>query len=141
MEKNVPFTDDDLFSLNMIGSKDDPKINAVILRLRRNVSVGAPIDLTLGGAEGDGLIGDDKMRAHGDAKNGPNLAVLYPTFGKGEPSAIGLTKARVTVVALPKQDGEPLAAHLELSFDDGQILDATYMGKLESEAGPCGGDG
>jgi hypothetical protein len=43
----------------------------------------------------------------------------------------------VTVTALPTADGQPLAAELHISFDDGRVLDQTYSAPVQTTYVQC----
>jgi hypothetical protein len=67
------------------------------------------------------------------------VTVFHPGVANGTPAKSPLAKARVTVLAVATKDGEPLAARVELDFADGDVLDATHMGRLVSYESACGG--
>jgi hypothetical protein len=141
-EKDAPFTDDDVFTLQPVAGTPDKtaRISSIAISFQRNVTVGSPVELTIGGPVRGGTFGDGKMQAHAtDDRIGPDVLVLHGGFADGTPPASPLAKATVTVLAVATKDGDPLAARVALRFADGEVLDATYVGSLKSYEGACGG--
>lgn len=139
-EKNAPFTDDDLFTIQAVRAPaDNDRIQSIAITFSRKASVGAPVALMIGGPVRGVLIGDGMLQARAtDDRIGPDVTVFHPGFTTDAPPVSTLAKASVTVLAVGTMDGELLAARVVLQFVDGAVLDASYAAPLTSFAGSCG---
>jgi hypothetical protein len=122
---NPPFSDEDLFSLDVLGEN-----TAISFTCSRNVTVGVPIVLTVAA-----LASTAQQSA-----SSPADSALHVTFEGGYESEVDpnpLDAATVTVLAFPAMDGDPLTVRFQLHFTDNRKLDETFSGPLSTVFGGC----
>lgn len=131
-EKSAPFSDNDLFTLQLVGSfsTGPARFTSVAVSFNRRADDGEP-------RSGD-VKGLDSSGHQGAELDGVQLSLLSD-YDNPVQSAGVVLHATFTALAFPKQDGETLSARIQLGFADGTTFDATVTGKLKSFDGPCGG--
>jgi hypothetical protein len=124
---NPPFTDQDHFSLDVLGEN-----TAISFTCSRNVTVGVPIVLTLAAPS---IASSAQQTA-----SSPADSTLQVTFDGGYESEVDpnpLDAATVTVLAFPAKDGDPLTVRFQFHFTDNRKLDETFSGPLYTGFSGC----
>ena len=134
---NPPYTDADLFSLDIVGAKTKAPYTLLSFSLLRTVTVGSPYTLSPMPVSGTpGSLSDEGTQS-ADSSDG----ALQVSFSWGaelaEIDPNPLTAVTVTVEAFPAKDGQPLTVHCILSFSDAQTLDMTFSAPMP----PAGSSG
>jgi hypothetical protein len=134
---NVPFSDDDLFSLQPVEQASPQTVRSIAITFKRTVTKNAALDLALGGPVRGATFENADQAQSPDEKTGVGLIVSLKDGSPAKP----LSAAKVTVTDVPTKDGEPMSAHVTLEFTDGDVLDQTFTGKLSSYEGSCASGG
>jgi hypothetical protein len=129
-EKNAPFTDDDIFSLQPIDGDAPYGVKSIAVSFHRTVVKGVALDLTLGAPVRGATFSGAEHASSPDEDTGVGLVVF------GNPNS-SLSKATVTMTDVPAKDGDATSAHVILEFADGDVLDESFTGSLESYEGAC----
>lgn len=122
---NPPFTDQDRFSLDVLGEN-----TAISFTCSRNLTVGVPIVLTLAA----------QAPSAQQSASSPADSALQVTFDGGYESEVDpnpLDAATVTVLAFPAKDGDPLTVRFQFHFTDNRKLDETFSGPLYTGFSGC----
>ncbi|MGH7282062.1 MAG: hypothetical protein ACRELY_11100 [Polyangiaceae bacterium] len=144
-----PFSPKDPFDLVLYGEPESqpmpwPTIQIVVYA---NAPVGSPESLTLvpwkpGAAvtqgENDVNVEDGYLN---DASGNPLLAFdLARGMTASKPDANAFDQATMTVLAIPKKEGDSLEVRVQLHFTDGATLDQTFVSPLlDEQETPCAG--
>ena len=139
---NPPFTDQDVFSLDVIGVKTPtPPYGAIFFSCSRNVKVGEPIALSLGAYQTNPPSGPGEASWAQQAMSSPTDSALRVAFDWGsnrnEVDPNPLDAATVTVLAFPAKDGDPLTVRFQFHFTDNRKLDETFSGPLYTGFSGC----
>ncbi len=137
-----PYAPTDGFSLLLRGPGDTvPYPTMSFLLEAATVPEGTPISLVLDPWQPlngptvetppgvDGGTGSTIIHGNGQGAHSEDRQVLFSMdrgFHQNWPDAARYDSATLTVVHIPKQDGERLAFHILLHFEDGHTLDETY---------------
>jgi hypothetical protein len=139
---NPPFQSGDLYSLDVIGSKNGSPYDSLTVSVTSPVLTGRALALTVVPYQPDGgcaLAEDPGISCYG----GQSAASGTTTFSYGQgwdPSAIdtgAFDSATITIAAMPTQDGQPLTVRIQLHFVDGRVLDETFSAPLSTEFSGC----
>jgi hypothetical protein len=133
---NPPFTDQDLFSIDVRGPQTPPPPwSGLSVNFYRKVAVGRPLDLSLtpfanpqSTASGDPTGATQSGTAPADA----NLD-QFDFFWGSKANTVDsnpLDSATVTVLAFPEKNEDPLTVRVQLRFTDGKTLDESFSGPL-----------
>jgi hypothetical protein len=144
-----PFTPQDPFSLVLYGepaSQPEPW-PTVRITVYASAAVGTPQALTLvpwkpGPALAPGDNDVDTEDAYGDGSEANPLLGFSLARGltPALPDANPYDQATMTVLAIPKKEGDVLKVRVQLHFTDGATLDQTFASPPLDEADtPCGG--
>jgi hypothetical protein len=139
---NPPYTDQDIFSLDIAG-KDTPTppLGAIFLDCSRNVKVGEPIVLTVGAYQMNPPSGPGEAPSAQQSATLPSDSSLSVGFEWGSnPDEVDrhpLDAATVTVLAFPAKDGDPLTVRFQFHFTDNRKLDETFSGPLYTGFSGC----
>ena len=129
-----PFTSGDEFQLTLVGPGQQDPLSTIQIVVYATAAVQVPQALTLvawkpGTPPGPGdndvneetAYGDD---AHGNSQLGFSLARGMTT---NLPDPNPYDQATLTVLAIPKKEGDPLEVRVQLRFTDGATLDQTFL--------------
>jgi hypothetical protein len=137
-----PFTDDDLFSLFVVGENTPtPPYGGIFFESSRKVMVGEPIVLSLTAYQTNPPTGPGEASPAQQSASVPAGSALQFTFewgsNRNEVDPNPLDAATVTVLALPAKDGDPLTVRFQLHFTDNRKLDETFSGPLSTAYSSC----
>ena len=143
------FTPQDPFSLVLYGAPESqpepwPTIQITVYA---SAAVGSPQALTLvpwkpGPAVAPGDNDVDTEDAYGEESDGNPLLGFSLARGltPALPDAAAYDQATMTVLAIPKKEGDVLQVRVQLHFTDGATLDQTFTSPVLAETDtPCGG--
>lgn len=141
-----PFSSNDVFQLLLEGPGPDPAPTVQIV-VYATAPMHVPQALTLvpwkpGPAPGPGDNDVNVEAAYSDDSQGNSQ--LGFTLARGLtpnlPDPTPYDKATMTVLAVPKQEGDTLEVRVQLVFTDGATLDQTFVSPpLDETDTPCGG--
>jgi hypothetical protein len=125
---NPAYTASDTFALELTGDRTVAVPTTLTVDVTATVAVNqaVPLNVTATGNAATGTSDDGTIQFSFSA--GSDAAAL---------DATPLDSVMVTVTALPDADGQPLAAELHLTFQDGRALDQTYMAPVQSAFVQC----
>ncbi|HEY1697193.1 MAG TPA: hypothetical protein VGG39_33765 [Polyangiaceae bacterium] len=144
-----PFTPQDPFDLVLYGEPQSqpmpwPTMDIVVYA---SAPVGSPQTLTVlpwkpgpAPAPGDNDVNEED--ADGDVVGGNPLLALSLSRGltPAAPDPNPYDEATMTVLAIPKKEGDSLRVRVQLHFTDGATLDQTFVSPPLAETDtPCGG--
>jgi hypothetical protein len=132
---NPPFTDQDLFSIDVLGPQTPPPPwSALSLSFYRKVAVGRPLALSLTPfANPPSTPGDPtEVTQSGTAPADANLEQFVFFWGSKANTVDSnpIDSATVTVLAFPEKNEDPLTVRVQLRFTDGKTLDESFSGPL-----------
>ena len=120
----------------MVGtSSKSPSFTSIAISHGATVEVGAPIDLSPEKPNQYGTQQGQSGRGAADV----SLTLFGDRASDSNPLETPFDRATVTILELPKQEGAPLAARVQLHFTSGDTLDISLSAKVESDTGPCAG--
>jgi hypothetical protein len=132
-QKNAPFTDDDTFLLQVVGTSTSKsaQFQSVVIVFKRTVPLAVAQTLA---AEAPDRFGTQAARS-------PAISLtVFGNKGMGDtPLPTPIDGATVTVLEVAQAEGAALTARIQLHFESGASFDATISGKLESSEGACAG--
>lgn len=127
---STSFAAGDVFTLELLGETDiAPPYTVLRVDLGSSVVVGQSVPLMVGEAAGNVTTAKSNDRSiRFSLTNGSNAAEL---------DVNPLASVVVNVTSMPTADGQPLSAELQLTFEDGRVLDQSYSAPLKSVVVSC----
>ncbi len=120
----------DVLSLEVVGATDvAPPYTAIDLDVTRSATQGQAVPLVVSQGS-SGTV---------SAKSTDGSIRFTFTVGSnaGEIDPAALASVVVAIDSMPSADGEPLAAHLLLRFDDGSVLDRSFSAPVHTPLFRC----
>jgi hypothetical protein len=139
-----PFADGDQFFLEVKGDAAKPPSNELVIEFTSplNEAVGAPVAMAVQpysprGTKIEGPDGGFGLYADQSSDNGVlNFSYTQGT-DPGELDTGEFGAVRLTMVALPRIDGDPLTIRVQVLFADGKVLDDTFSAPLRTVPAFC----